>query len=97
MFVLIEVINKFANWHSYYRYLETNMTPWRKHLHKCLVKVADAKARTNARSDLRLFNTNEEFGKYTKYLNKRPILPRRNNDPEFMSNFGLEAIFYRMG
>ena len=32
-----------------------------------------------------------------RYFKKRTILPRRNIDPEFMSNFELGFLFDRMG
>ena len=73
------------------------MAPRRKHLYKRLAQIVDTEARTKSRNDLRLFNTIEEFDKYIKYFNKRTILPGRNTDLAFMSNFGLEAIFDRMG
>ena len=73
------------------------MAPRRKHLYKCPAQAIDTKVRTNSRDDLRLFNTNEKFDRYIKYFNKRTILHGRNIDPEFMRNFRLESIFYRMG
>ena len=97
MFVLIECINKYVVLHSYYRYLENTMTLRRKHLYKRPAQTADTEVRTKSRNDLRLFNTTEEFDRYIKYFNKRTILLGRNIDPTFMSNFGLEAIFDRIG
>ena len=44
-----------------------------------------------------LFNTTKEFDRYIRYFNKKTIPPGRNIDPAFMSNFGLEAIFDRIG
>ena len=69
----------------------------RKHLYKHPTKTANTEARTKSRNDLRLFNTTKEFDRYIKYFNKRKILPRRNIDPAFMNNFGLEVMFDRMG
>ena len=73
------------------------MAQRRKHLYKHLTQAVDTEARTKSRNDLRLFNINEEFDIYIKYFNKMTILPRQNIDLEFMCNFGLEAIFDRMG
>ena len=73
------------------------MAPRRKHLYKLPTHTTYTEARTKSRNDLRLFNTTEEFDRYIKYFNKRTILPKRNIDPAFMSNFGLEEIFDRMG
>ena len=73
------------------------MAPRRKHLYKRPTQIVDIGARTKSRNDLKLLNTNEEFDRYIKYFNKRTILLERNIDPQFMSNFGLEAIFERMG
>ena len=66
-------------------------------MYKRLAQTVDTEARTKSWNDLRLFNTNEEFDRCIKYFKKRTILPRRNIDPKFMNNFGLEVIFDRMG
>ena len=68
-----------------------------KHLYKRPAQAADIEARTKSRNDLRLFNTDEDFDRYINYFNKKTILLGRNIDPKFMSNFGLEPIFNRMG
>ena len=73
------------------------MAPRRKHLYKRPTQTVDNEAITKSWNDIRLFNTNEEFDRYIQYFNKRTILLERNIDPQFMSNFGLEAIFERMG
>ena len=73
------------------------MAPRRKQLYESPTQATDTEARTKSRNNLRLFITNEEFDRYIKYFNKRTVLLGRNIDPEFMSNFGLEAIFDRTG